>query len=109
MKSCFFHDSSVAIPYNRIDHRHRKIVQYIAHADFSDDTNGHGTHVVCTDRYKPHTCTHDLKAGSIAGNAGDNVHNSQYNGLAPNAKLAFFDLGVSGVCVTISVLDMRRG
>ncbi len=59
--------------------RHRKIAQYVSITGDVTDTVGHGTHT----------------AGSIAGKpttgspAGTNV----YQGMAPDAKLAVFDLG----------------
>jgi subtilisin family serine protease len=74
-------------------------VQYITFTDRTDDTvNGHGTHV----------------AGSIAGNIANfadasSPDLSQFNGLAPNAKLAVFDSGSStGTFLRIpSNLNMR--
>lgn len=68
----------------------RKVVQYYAHADTSDDDGGHGTHV----------------CGSVAGRLSFNgVSNNEVgsqgelneNGLGMDAKLAFFDIGVTGV------------
>jgi hypothetical protein len=62
---------------------HRKIVQYMTYADNVDDvSSGHGTHV----------------AGSLAGNIGSNAGSAapdlyMFNGMAYNAKLAFFDGG----------------
>ena len=45
----------------------------------SSDKSGHGTHV----------------SGSVAGLATDSSSgHSQYTGTAPEAKIAFFDLGV---------------
>jgi subtilisin family serine protease len=42
----FFRDSSVAVPYNKLSSQHRKLVTYYAYADMTDDSQGHGTHVV---------------------------------------------------------------
>jgi len=70
------------------DPLNRKIVQYVAFGDSSDENpavRGHGTHV----------------AGSIAGSpvSRTNARNTlTYSGMAPEAKLAFFDLaGDSGL------------
>jgi subtilisin family serine protease len=84
VNSCFFKDperdpvssSSWAIPTT--DLKQRKVVQYIAYADESDVTSGHGTHVSGT-----------LAGSSISADAAD------YNGVAYNSKIAFFDIGLS--------------
>jgi len=89
--SCFFWDSNVAngrpgpALAPDVSLVHRKIVSYKAGGgtgtgDASDDVRGHGTHVV----------------GSIAGSLdssfspGDDV--PEHSGMAPAAKIAFFDL-----------------
>jgi hypothetical protein len=59
------------------DAKHRKIVQYITFGDHYDD-NGHGTHV----------------CGSAVGNTGKKISYDTLNGIADEAKIAFFDLGV---------------
>merc|ERR1712000_512233 len=66
--------------------RHRKLVTYVTYVDDSDvSTDGHGTHV----------------CGSAAGNyvneegESDMPTASAYNGMAYDAKLAFFDIGDS--------------
>lgn len=97
--SCYFSDPAVDIDSNWkpledypdvmafIDLSHRKIVQYIAAAD-SRDAIGHGTHC----------------AGSIAGQplASDGADAALYQGMAPDAKIAFMDLssGRSGTVIT---------
>ena len=44
--SCFFHDSSVALPVNRVDPSHRKIIAYYARTpNDTKDLDGHGTHI----------------------------------------------------------------
>lgn len=83
--SCFFIDTygektprSRAInPKTNIGRR--KVIQYVAFADDRDDEDGHGTHV----------------CGSIAGKSLSGTKN-EYDGMAPEAKIAFFDIGVTG-------------
>eukprot|EP00003_Mantamonas_plastica_P015528 TRINITY_DN262_c0_g1_i11.p1 TRINITY_DN262_c0_g1~~TRINITY_DN262_c0_g1_i11.p1 ORF type:complete len:1235 (+),score=274.30 TRINITY_DN262_c0_g1_i11:26-3730(+) len=79
--SCYFIDHNVALPVNRIDMNHRKIVSYTTEfADQNDYESGHGTHVV----------------GSIAGDAINGSATAQsFNGMAPKAKLAFTDICVN--------------
>ena len=79
--SCFLVDNSDAYYGPRTDrsgkvqlHR-RKVVQYVASADDGDVEGGHGTHV----------------AGSILGKSLSDY--SLVDGVAPEAKLAFFDIG----------------
>ena len=78
--SCYFEDENVPIEpvvgENNLYPNHRKIVQYFAHAD-DEDGSGHGTHT----------------SGSVAGNMGSP---DRYNGGAPEAKIAFFDVGETG-------------
>ena len=89
MSSCYFYDPLV--PQSVVKSKdgsatsstHRKVMQYITYADDCDDgTEAHGTHV----------------AGTIAGYStaskayGDFV---RYNGVAPEAKLSIFDIGVA--------------
>merc|ERR1719265_2615981 len=68
---------------------HRKIVQYRGYADSIEGSlTGHGTHV----------------AGSVAGNTAEPIGNNPprsggpkaYDGSAPEAKVAFFDIGRPG-------------
>jgi len=86
MDSCFFFDATPLgmckgegyIP-NCDSTTHRKIVTYrtVSGAEFADDDwPGHGTHVV----------------GTIAGLSSDAAM-SEYNGVAPMAKIAFDDIG----------------
>ncbi len=57
---------------------HRKIVLYRAYADGSEaDYSGHGTHV----------------SGSAAGDWKNYGEPDDYDGMAPSAKIAFFDVG----------------
>lgn len=55
---------------------HRKVAAYWAYVDTLDVEQGHGTHV----------------CGSIAGST-TNANVSIYNGAAPNARIAFTDIG----------------
>lgn len=89
---CFFNDSSVPLPINKIDMRHRKIVGYytvkvvqadgtIKETNTKDYASGHGTHT----------------SGSIVGSVMhyDPERMKQlkdYNGMCPNAKVIFTDL-----------------
>lgn len=73
VKSCFFWDPDHSVGYD-----HAKVLGYRGFADY-EDTSGHGTHV----------------CGSIAGRAGNGSGYEEYNGMAPGAKLAFTDLGLS--------------
>ncbi|GBG77635.1 hypothetical protein CBR_g24081 [Chara braunii] len=77
MQHCFFYDENKPNPpYNIHDPLRRKVVQYITFGDSTDGTQGgHGTHV----------------AGSLAG---DTLIGNQYSGMAPAAKIAFFDVAV---------------
>lgn len=83
--SCFFRDSTGPVPITTIteaafDTRKRKVIQYVRWADDTDVANGHGTHVV----------------GTLIGNCVDpNFQYDTYKGVAPAAKVAFFDVGFS--------------
>jgi len=78
-------DTSVFGPNSvgAFNNRQRKVVQYLVSGggDNDDFLNGHGTHCAGT------------AVGYIAGSAIGGVNN--YNGVAPDAKIAFFD-GDSG-------------
>ncbi len=83
--SCFFWDNSGRYSSSSttrsgylspvIESYRRKVVEYVAYADGSDFEGGHGTHVV----------------GTIVGNSIFDEF-SQANGLAPAARVAFFDI-----------------
>lgn len=78
-ESCFFKDpkgavrrSSALNPFT--DPSYRKVIQYVNYSGGGGDVfAGHGSHV----------------AGSVAGN---NPADASYRGMAPMAKLAFFDI-----------------
>ncbi|KAK3272231.1 hypothetical protein CYMTET_19460 [Cymbomonas tetramitiformis] len=72
LDSCFFNDDA-----HRIGPKHRKVVMYRVLGD-SVDHLGHGTHVS------------GIAVGESEGNLSD------YNGLAPKARVAFTDLGRNG-------------
>ena len=85
-ESCFFRDDTVPITpaLNRVNNspNHRKVKQYAAFADATEgEDNGHGTHV----------------CGSIVGHDHKNEGQAEFNGVAYEAKLAFFDIGRAGV------------
>lgn len=85
MSSCFFNDPSGNVPTTTFstayyDSSKRKVIQYVVWSDSSDQAGGHGTHV----------------SGTVAGNCNNNSSPSiKYNGMAPNAKIAFYDAGDS--------------
>jgi len=79
--SCYFYDPKTPVPIDKVDHSHRKIVLYNASSDSQDVSYGHGSHVV----------------GSLLGcalyEADKNIEMkaSEFNGMAPKAKIAFWD------------------
>ena len=84
-KNCLFNEPGKTITVARgatfNDPNHRKVVQYVAFADgVAGEDRDHGTHV----------------SGSVAGNAVMGGTLGEYNGMAPAAKLAFFDIGRAG-------------
>eukprot|EP01041_Mallomonas_annulata_P008188 gene8188-16835_t len=91
--SCFFVDNSNHYNTDRTDRTgvvqalRRKVVQYVASADRTDYQGGHGTHV----------------AGSIAGNSHSDYHN--IDGIASEAKLAVFDIGLHDKLNVPSLMD----
>lgn len=81
--NCYFYDSTgEVVKDGRTDFSRRKVVQYNSWKDGRDEKNGHGTHVV----------------GTLLGRrAKDGKTESQgvADGVARNAKVAFFDLAKS--------------
>ncbi len=79
MSSCYFHDPDVSLEMNTLNPAHRKMVYYYStQADEYDNGDCHGTHV----------------GGTIAGYSSKNYGDMRdYNGVAPGAKLAFYDIG----------------
>jgi subtilisin family serine protease len=103
INSCFFKDDDAvahaALPFDsNISHTtHRKFVNYHRWADGVDELGGHGTHV-CSSAVGE--CTPSLS--STTDNVFDDdyytsepvvLSPAEYSGVAPKAKLAFFDLG----------------
>ncbi|KAG2389049.1 hypothetical protein C9374_014449 [Naegleria lovaniensis] len=81
--SCFFHDSDHEVPYVNTTSSlsvssHRKIASYWGLMDTISEDNAHGTHV----------------AGTIVSQSTTDAL-SQHNGIAPDAKVAFTDIGCS--------------
>lgn len=91
LTSCYFFDSSGYVPYSSCyspvyNTSMRKVIEYTyldGYSDTIDEAGGHGTHVCGT------------VLGSIDG--ADITTTGKYDGIAPNAKLAFFDMGKDGV------------
>mmetsp|Transcript_38662 Transcript_38662/g.42786 ORF Transcript_38662/g.42786 Transcript_38662/m.42786 type:complete len:1176 (-) Transcript_38662:157-3684(-) len=80
LDNCYFNDASNGniAKDGRIDLSKRKVVQYVPFGDSRESNIGHGTHV----------------SGSVAGKREG--ANGIVDGIAPAAKLAFFDIEVSG-------------
>jgi hypothetical protein len=102
LRSCYFNDPSYVVshggqlgPFFDLRHAvnsaarapsaddmtHRKVIQYVWLGDTTDNTFGHGTHT----------------SGSLAGQAQTDstsaLEHAQFNGMASDAKIAFFDIG----------------
>lgn len=74
--SCFFRDEDYSFPYNTLNSAHRKVVYYDTYQG-SEDEDGHGTAV----------------SGTVAGYCTEADGLEDYNGGAPDSKIAFFDIG----------------
>ena len=87
--NCYVWDSSGDIRKNgSVDTSRRKVVQYEPFVDDKDDPSGHGTHVV----------------GTIVGHRavdGRTESDGMANGVAKDAKVAFFDCGAGGDSLSI--------
>ena len=87
--SCYFRDPKGRVPRSSLlhpitDHSFRKVIQYVNYSGSDGDyRSGHGSHV----------------AGTVAGDSlgGNNI----YRGMAPAAKLAFFDIGAQSGDLTV--------
>lgn len=100
--SCFFYDPQGQVSPHQLsspfyDNKYRKIIQYLYNScgDTSDGAGGHGTHVSGT------------AVGCIAGS--DISSSGMYNGVAPNAKLSFTDLGKPGTGLCIPPVNQLFG
>ncbi|GMH92511.1 hypothetical protein TrST_g7240 [Triparma strigata] len=85
----YFWDSDCVVPKDTSGSSNlncRKVVQYVAYVDGTDDENGHGTHVVGS--VLGHRSTTGSDATSTAWN--------DENGMAKDAKVAFYDIGQTG-------------
>lgn len=75
VNNCYFSDADAPTPNTIPNAAHRKIVQYWDFVDDSDYQYGHGTHV----------------SGTVLGKKSDGTGIA--DGVAPEAKLAFCDIG----------------
>lgn len=98
--SCLYWDNShKRFPWDTLESNNRKIIKYITNfGDSGDGQHGHGSHVT----------------GSIAGNAiGLDDHAaagvSNFNGMAPDAKLIFTDVQASGASDGLSIPESLDG
>lgn len=102
LKSCYFRDSESLGPFEfgeMVQPSRRKVIQYVNYVDESDYENGHGTHV----------------CGTIAGRKsedGINETDGFVDGIAFDAKLAFFDIGRTSkstfLCLTFSNMWLQE-
>ncbi|OHT09926.1 hypothetical protein TRFO_21007 [Tritrichomonas foetus] len=88
----FFHDSNHEVQFDTYDPNHRKVVYYGTVSGDKIDISGHGTHV----------------SGTCAGKAEDQANpRSNYDGIAPGAKIAFLDRSTEGEAIyTPTALEM---
>jgi hypothetical protein len=91
---CFFNDTrDVAVTTfsaATFDTTRRKVVQYVSWADAKATVRDHGTHVV----------------GTVLGyRAGSTIGRGQFNGVAPMAKVAFFDIGSPDLSIPSNLAD----
>ena len=90
--SCFFYESSSFFPLRNTNNLYpnaEKVVQYAAYADnVEGESGGHGTHVAAT------VAGFGGSASSVS--SGSSTSMDDYRGVAFDAKIAFFDMGVAG-------------
>lgn len=103
MNSCYFYDSKGRVPVSTYDKAtydlsYRKVIQYAyipGCGDTTDNNGGHGTHVA------------GIAAGCIAN--ADITSTGQYDGMAPNAKIAFQDYASNGGGLCIPGMSQLYG
>ena len=96
--SCFFHDPERAIPFNKFDPAHRKIVAYHTSAEITprdlvggDQIDGHGTHTSGTVAGAAMIPQPRGGRAMTAAETADAEELVTYRGLVHEAKLAIFD------------------
>ncbi|GJP30633.1 hypothetical protein CLOM_g4168 [Closterium sp. NIES-68] len=108
MQSCFFRDDTVPLPGSS----HRKVVQYrVVNGDTVDEL-GHGTHVAgsvagaCSAQKQPRQ-----PGQQGQGQPGDSGSQSMdlYPGMAPDARIAFTDMGEGDVGYIMPPADLGSG
>lgn len=74
----YFYDYSNSFEFDQLNNNHRKMIYYDSYGNNHDSKNdGHGTHV----------------AGTVAGRSSCGNSNSLYDGVAPDARIHFIDIG----------------
>lgn len=91
MDHCYFFDSNPLIRDGSVDESQRKLIQYVPtrKGDNTDVYDGHGTHVAATVMGKK----------SIDGTSSGESE-GMIDGVARDARLAFFDMGNGSNCCT---------
>lgn len=78
VNNSFFYDKDHPFVFDELNENHRKIIYYDSYGNQKDSQNeGHGTHV----------------AGTVAGKSSCGNSNSLYDGVAPDARIHFIDIG----------------
>ena len=98
-ESCYFKDPDVPFPYDTLDLSHRKVVYYNTYVD-DEDGDGHGTAVSGTAAGQ---CGEGYGFDDEEGAISNSDEAKEYDGQAPSAKIAFFDIGSGGGGTTSSL------